>query len=70
MQKQFPGYTVSQVRRLKGDDAANVVFDSRSFPHQTNPLMVELRADPTEPAIRGETLNMDKEIEKSSIGAA
>jgi hypothetical protein len=34
---------VSQVRRLQeGEDARHVVFDSRVFRHQTNPLFVEL----------------------------
>lgn len=39
----FPDYTVSQVLRLQlGDDASDVMFDKRSFRHQTNPIFVEL----------------------------
>jgi len=34
---------VSQVRRLQeGEDARDVLFDSRFFRHKTNPLFVEL----------------------------
>jgi hypothetical protein len=40
------------VRRLQeGEDAADVVFDSRFFRHKTNPLFVELElnTDPFQP---------------------
>lgn len=46
LKEVFPNYRVSQVRRLQlGDDASHIVFDNRSFRHQTNPIFVELCAE-------------------------
>jgi hypothetical protein len=50
IQQHFPNHIVSQVRRLQlGDDVRDVLFDSRTFRHQTNPLFVELSAEPSQP---------------------
>ncbi|KIM20255.1 hypothetical protein M408DRAFT_30507 [Serendipita vermifera MAFF 305830] len=69
-QKLFPEYVVSRVCRLHGAEAANEVFDNRSFRHQTNPLFVELRSQvpKTNTPVIGFTnaaTNMDKGKGKS-----
>ncbi|KIM20260.1 hypothetical protein M408DRAFT_30512 [Serendipita vermifera MAFF 305830] len=48
LQRHFPNHKVSQVRKLQGDDASDIMFDVRYFPHKTNSLFVELQVEDQE----------------------
>ncbi|KIM26139.1 hypothetical protein M408DRAFT_196768 [Serendipita vermifera MAFF 305830] len=44
----FQNHKVSQVRKLQGDDASDILFDVRYFPQKTNSLFVELQVEDQE----------------------